>query len=447
MRLDGRCATLLATLLFTLFPLAAGAQGIIPTPTASPSPSPTASSPPIAVDSGAADDARIAARIRGIFSQIPALRGTRVDVAAGVVTLSGNVDDATAIDQAQAIASRFSGVVAVQNNLQRDLEVGRNLDPAFSGVWAKLRSMAQALPLIAIALVVALAVIAAGYVVARQKRLWIRIAPNPFLAELLATAIRFAAIVGGLILALEVLDATALLGAVLGGAGVIGIAIGFAVRDSIDNYVSSLLLSIRQPFRANDSVKIDDFEGRVVRLHSRATVLMTADGNHLRIPNAMVFKAVIVNYSRNPKRRFSFDLTIDHGADPCKARNTAIEAMESLDFILSDPPPQSEIAEMPGTTQVLRFHGWVDQTQTDFPKARTAAIEAARSAIRQAGFILPDGRYLVHLEQDGDEPPRLEEAKPETEDVSAKENVAEMVKDERASDEGQDLLDQDQPEE
>src|SRR3546814_11904518 len=85
------------------------------------------------------------------------------------------------------------------------------------------------------------------------------------------------------------------------------ISIGFAIRDTVDNYVASLMLSLRQPFRANDHVVIEGHEGRVVRLTSRATILMTLEGNHLRIPNSTVFKAVILNYPRNPERRFDFE--------------------------------------------------------------------------------------------------------------------------------------------
>lgn len=130
------------------------------------------------------------------------------------------------------------------------------------------------------------------------------------------SAVRVVNIVADLIVALQILGATALLGLVLGSAGVIGIALGFAVRDTVDNYVSSLMLSIRQPFRANDHVLIGDSEGRVIRLTSRATILMTLDGNHLRIPNATAFKAIILNYTRNPQRRIEFNLGIDSDDDP-----------------------------------------------------------------------------------------------------------------------------------
>ncbi|KAK0350059.1 ATPases associated with a variety of cellular activities, partial [Friedmanniomyces endolithicus] len=104
--------------------------------------------------------------------------------------------------------------------------------------------------------------------------------------------------------------------------------------DTIDNYVSSLMLSIRQPFRANDHVKIDSWEGRVVRLTSRATVLMTLDGNHLRVPNSTVFKAVIVNFTTNPTRRFSFEVGIDPAADPATARAVALDP----ELIMYDEP-------------------------------------------------------------------------------------------------------------
>ena len=217
---------------------------------------------------------------------------------------------------AEAIAGRVAGVVTVQNQLTRDLDVNTNLTPALGQFGEDARDLIRALPLLGVALVIGFVIGTLGYMLASIDRLWRWIAPNPFLAELAATFVRFAFIVLGLIAALEVLGATALLGGVLGGAGVIGIALGFAVRDTVDNYVSSLMLSLRQPFRANDHVVIEGNEGRVVRLTSRATVLMTLDGNHLRIPNSIVFKSVILNYTRNSQRRFVFEFGVDADDDP-----------------------------------------------------------------------------------------------------------------------------------
>ena len=166
---------------------------------------------------------------------------------------------------------------------------------------------------------------------------------------------------------LQVIGATALLGGVLGGAGVVGIALGFAVRDTITNYVASMMLSLRQPFRANDHVLIEGNEGRVVRLTSRATILLTLDGNHIQIPNATVFSAIILNYSRNPQRRFEFDLGIDANDDPIAGMTTGLIAVNALVFVLDSPKATAVIRDIGDSNIVLRFYGWVDQTVTDFP--------------------------------------------------------------------------------
>jgi len=297
----------LAALLWAV-PLAAQLE-VPAEPTETPTPVQT-----IAATQEAGDDRRIAERIAGIFAELPAFGAVEVEVNEGVVSLSGTVPKPDDIARAEAIVNRVAGVVTVENGLERDL----SLSAGSAGILTladRWNSLVRMLPLIGMALGVWLAIAFLGYLIAGLGRLWHRIAPNSFLAELIASAIRFGFTIVGLVIALDMIGATALLGAVLGGAGVIGIALGFAMRDTIENYVASLLLSLRQPFRANDWVQIDTYEGRVIRLTSRATVLMTLDGNHLRIPNGQVFKAVIVNFTRNPQRRFHFDLGVDADDD------------------------------------------------------------------------------------------------------------------------------------
>ena len=314
----------------------------------------------IAATQEAGADEQIAERIAGIFAELPAFTGVEVEVSEGVVSLSGTVPKAEDIDRAEAIVNRISGVVTIENGLERDLSVSAD-SAGISVLGERWDAFVSALPLIAAALGVWFLIAAAGYVIAGLGALWHRVAPNSFLAELIASAIRFVFFIGGLVVALDMIGATALLGAVLGGAGVIGIALGFAMRDTIENYVASLMLSLRQPFRANDWVQIDTYEGRVIRLTSRATVLMTLDGNHLRIPNGQVFRAVILNFTRNPQRRFQFDLGVDADDDARAARQLGRDTLAALDFVLDDPPPEARIIEVGDSNVVIRFLGWVDR--------------------------------------------------------------------------------------
>ena len=175
-------------------------------------------------------------------------------------------------------------------------------------------------------------------------------------------------------------------------------AVGFAVRDTIENYIASIMLSIRQPFRAKDHVVINDRAGIVVRLNSRATILMTLDGNHLRIPNAEVFKATILNYTRNPERRFDFELGVDSADDPVAAMQAGLDAIRQLEFILADPAPSALIKTVGDSNIVLTFYGWVDQSNTDFAKARSLAIRAAMRVIEEKGFTMPEPIYRLRFD-------------------------------------------------
>lgn len=421
--------------------------------------------PAISTRTISTSDAEISSRIRSIFAEIIALREVKVRVSAGVVTLSGTVPTPDDIGRAEAIAQRVSGVVTVQNDITRNLDVNTSLTPTLGKFGGDIRALMRGLPLFDIALAIGVAIAALGYAFASIGRFWRTVTPNPFLAELAATFVRFAFVTAGIVVALEILGATALLGGVLGGAGVIGIALGFAVRDTVDNYVSSVMLSLRQPFRANDHVVIEQHEGRVIRLTSRATILMTLDGNHLRIPNSIVFKAVILNYTRNPQRRFTFDLGVDADDNPLDAIAVAVTALQSLPFVLTMPKPQSVIQDVGDSNILLRSYGWLDQNQTDFAKGRSLAIHATAQALTDAGFALPEPIYRLRFD-DGAQLPLSGQTPPDVapsaapakrtaplprqtseDDVSPDTHIKDLVDQERTDESEHDLLDSKLPSE
>ena len=457
-----------AFLVLALIALAAPAHALLPTAEAEPTEVQDAApaAPVIEQAQDAGDDDRIAERISGIFGELPAFENVEVSVSEGVVSLSGTLPDAETIARAEAIAGRVAGVVTIENGIERDLSVEGNLS-IIGKASELLESALSGLPLFAVAMALALGIGVLGYLIAGLGFVWDRIVPNAFLGELLRSAIRFVFVIGGVVIALDMLGAGALLGAVLGGAGVIGIALGFAMRDTIENYVASLMLSLRQPFRPNDHVLIDSHEGRVIRLTSRATVLMTLEGNHLRIPNAQVFKAVILNYTRNPQRRFDFELGIDADDDPRAAMKLGTEVLGSLGFMLSDPAPSARITNVGDSNIAILYLGWVDQNEADWFKSRSLAIATVKDALEEAGFALPEpiyrlrfdgrtdplpiGRTASATEEKPSKQPRPGKAKKHgaqvEEDVRPESEISELVEAERRSDDdqGNDLLDQSRP--
>ena len=264
----------------------------------------------------------------------------------------------------------------------------------------------------------------------------------------------------GVVVALNLLGSSTLMGTILGGAGVVGLAIGFAVRDSLENYIASIMLSLRQPFRANDHVVVDGHEGKVVRLTSRATILMTPDGNHLRIPNTIVFKAVILNYTSNPERRLDFQLGVDAEDDPQAAIETGSKALAALEFVLADPPPNGVIMSVGDSNIILKFTAWINQEQADFLKARSRAIRATKMAVEAAGFTLPEPIYRLRIDQrpasinvltdpnPAGQPaprPRIQPVAGEDASVEPDDHIDEKIAEERRDSDAEDLLNTQRP--
>lgn len=345
------------------------------------------------------NDAEIAERIRGIFAEVDGLTSVTVAVNEGVVKLGGETANEKKATQAVKLASRVSQVVTVEDEISRTLDVQDNVTPVLHNLYAKAKGWLKATPLLLVAMLAFGLIAWFGGWLANRNDFWQRITPNPFVAELLAQTAKVIFIILGLILGLSLMGAEAIIGTLLGGAGVLGIAVGFAVKDTIENYIASLMLSVRQPFRSRDHVVINDHEGIVVRLTSRATILMTLDGNHLRLPNSEVFKGTILNYSKNPERRFTFELGVDANNDPIAAIKVGLDAINALEFVLSEPKAVAVINAVGDSNILLEFQIWVNQNETDFAKARSIAIRETKHALENNGFSLPEPIYMLNFDQ------------------------------------------------
>ena len=357
-----------------------------------------------------ADDA-IALRILRVLRALDGYDEVRVEVSSGVVTLRGEVVDREAVEALERVVTRVEGVVAIENRVTETADLGLRLAPA----WERLRTRAAHLlvtaPIFLVAIAAFLAILGLGWLATTRIGIWDRIAPNAFIAEIYRTLGRIGFGVAGLVVALDILNATALIGAVLGAAGVVGLAVGFAVRDTVENFIASVLLSLRQPFRPMDFVNIDGVEGSVARLTSRATILISPDGNQIRIPNATVYKGTIVNFTRDPERRFILRLAVDGTTDLASALATGTEALRALPFVLADPPVSAWIDDVTDGRAMLDYAGWTDQTRVDFGKARSEAIRTVKLALEEAGVALAEPALRVSAPA-REAPPRTRPAGP-----------------------------------
>lgn len=314
---------------------------------------------------------------------------------AGVAELDGTVLQPGHRAQADEIAAKTPGVTTVVNNVDVDGSVGSHLRAAYRDATGKLVAIASRAPLLLVSFAIVLLAFWFGGVLSRHLRLLRLRTDNPYMDGLVRRTVRIVVGLIGFVLALKLLDLTALVGAVLGSAGVVGLALGFAFKDIAENYIAGILLSVRRPFAPGQQIRIDSFEGKVVALTSRATTLMTPDGNQLQLPNAVVFKSVLLNFNENPKRRFDFIVTVDPASSIRQSQTVALDALSRLDGVLQDPAPSWSVVEYaPGGIQ-LQFFGWVDQRESDLGKVRSESIRLVKAAFAQAGIRQPRTVYHV----------------------------------------------------
>lgn len=370
-------------LLFLTLPLAAHAQEATQPDTT------------ISVENSVQQDAAIAVRIREIIHQLDGYENVAVYVSDGIVTLRGTTLDAATAEALTGLVARVEGVVAIENEVSETTDVVERLTPAVERLWNRMEQTIAFLPLLLVALLAGLLVMWVGYLIARMKNPWDRIAPNAFIADIYRQIVRLFFVILGIVLALDLLNLTALLSTILGAAGIVGLAIGFAVRDTVENFIASIMLSMRQPFRPKDLVEIEGDTGHVIRLTSRATILLSPDGNHIRIPNSKVFSSRIVNYTRNDERRFTFTLGVDANADIAEAQEIILGALGELPYVLESPGPSTWVEEVGDSNITITAAGWVKQHETGLFMARGEAIRLAKARLEEAGISLPEPTYRL----------------------------------------------------
>lgn len=406
----------------------------------------------IATETSPVDDRKIRERLQQIFSELKTLERIEISVRNGVVTLTGEVDSAGSETRALQFTRQVEGVVEVVNGLTVNRDLSTRLEYTWQRILASLRGVAEGLPIFTLAALLFILFWVLGRWLAGRGRLFRRIAPNHFIAELLGQITHLGFIVAGAVVALVLLDATALLGTILGAAGIFGLAVGFAVRDTVENYIASILLSLRNPFEVNDLVNISGYEGSVARLTSRATILISLDGNHIRIPNAQVFKAVITNYTRNPERRFAFDVGIDTGQDLLAAQALALETLKATPGVLGEPRPMVVIEGIGDSNVLLRLFAWVDQRDHNFAKVRSEAIRGVKEAFDNAGIVMPEPMYklrVIEMEAHAPGSPKkpMKAYVREIQDVRTGDEVERRGIEEQGRKDAENLLDKDAPKE
>jgi small-conductance mechanosensitive channel len=189
--------------------------------------------------------------------------------------------------------------------------------------------------------------------------------------------------------------------------GISGVAIGFAFKDVLQNFLAGILILLRQPFRRGDQIRFKDFEGTVEGIETRTTVIKTYDGRRVFIPNGEVFTNAVTVNTAYESRRSEHDVGIGYGDDPERAATLMTEAMRGVEGVRAEPPPEALVMELAESSVNVRARWWTGPRQHEVLKVRSKVLTAIRQRLTQEGIDLPFPTSLVLFhdqteESDGD---------------------------------------------
>ncbi|BAZ94568.1 mechanosensitive ion channel protein MscS [Thiohalobacter thiocyanaticus] len=252
----------------------------------------------------------------------------------------------------------------------------------------------------AVSLVVALLIFfigrwIAGKIVNISKRMMARGGMDSMLSNFLGNILYTLLIAVVIIAALDHLgiQTTSLL-AVLGAAG---LAVGLALKDSLANFSSGVMLIVFRPFREGDYVEAGGVAGTVENVGIFATTMLTPDNREIIVPNGQIYGGTITNVTARETRRLDLVVGISYSDDIRKARELVMEIINQEERILKDPAPVVNVAALGESSIDLNVRPWVNKG--DYWNVRADLLETIKTRFDENGISIPFPQQDVYMHE------------------------------------------------
>ncbi len=173
----------------------------------------------------------------------------------------------------------------------------------------------------------------------------------------------------------------------LGAAGVLSVAVGFASQTSASNLISGLFLIAEKPFEIGDVLRLNEFTGEVISIDLISIKLRTFDNVMIRVPNETLIKTTFVNLSRFPLRRVDLVIGVAYNEDIEKARKILLQSVNQHQRALEHPEPFCIAIQFSASSVDLQLSVWV--LRVELKEAKSELLIAAKTALDNAGIEIP----------------------------------------------------------
>ncbi len=173
----------------------------------------------------------------------------------------------------------------------------------------------------------------------------------------------------------------------VGAAGILTVAVGFAAQTSASNLISGLFLMGEQPFVMGDVIKVGDTTGRVVSIDLLSVRLTTFDNLLVRIPNETMLKSNMTNLTHYPLRRVDLRIGIAYKEDIAAVRQVLEEIAHKNPLSLEEPKPSTLMLGYGDSSVDLQFRVWA--AEENFLELRNSLYEEVKRVFDERGIEIP----------------------------------------------------------
>jgi small-conductance mechanosensitive channel len=197
----------------------------------------------------------------------------------------------------------------------------------------------------------------------------------------------------GLVYSMSVLGVR--VGPLLGALGIVGVAVAFAFKDILENFIAGVLLQIRRPFDRGDQIITGDYEGTVYGVNMRSVIIDDPDGQRIIIPSSRLITEPIVNLTAHPLRRTALEVGVSYGANLDEAVQLVRTATQQAPGVSDQPAADVVVSGFGDSSVGLVVTFWHGATIADQWQVRDRVARAVKRALDGAGIDIPFPQLVV----------------------------------------------------
>ena len=262
-------------------------------------------------------------------------------------------------------------------------------------IWGKLMSWLELLISMLPNIVLAILIVVFFYSIAKTNgrysyRVFRRIGGSEAVGRLLTSFASFFVFLLGLSIALSVLSLDKAVASILAGAGIIGLALGFAFQDLTVNFISSVIIAVKRPFAIGDLIESNGYFGVVRQMNFRAVILENTSGQSIVLSNRSVLENPLINFNYGERRRVDLRLGISYAEDLKAVRELSIQTISELPFVLPDSKIELFFEEFGDSSINFVARFWIQfRRQAEYLEARSETIIAIHEAFNEHDISIP----------------------------------------------------------